>query len=311
MRRKPIVRPQPLDRVPNLASPNAQIPPATPMSQGDAIEPFQVGGGMTFYLSGWTAPDSPRAFAVPEFGAYQLVASYFVPMGFAGWVKRVMIAPCVPPAIADPFRGWDGTANLFTAAGNPYNSVQRAAAQAGLWETPLAWEGFFTPTDGPLPPLPRWRWHLTILQGTLEENRRNRPAFDVTDPNSWFLVPDIAVPRWVYPTGFPGRAIPGVIGPQRIQQPPSNPLPLHALIPENSTVCLWADWIQSPMNPMATSQNGPAEIWPGGVLPAAEPSDFPQTVIVPLLPSVGSITGYMQAAGRAASQENARYGWGA
>lgn len=311
-RRRPIAQyPEIRRQLPDLKSPPAQVPPGIPTSEGDVIEPFQVGGGQTYYLSGWIAPDSTWPYAPPQFGATQLVALQYVPKGRTAYIKRVMIAPCAPPALVDPWRGWDGTANLFQPRGAPYDSVQRAPAQAGLWETPLAWEGYVSPSEGPVRH-PKWTWIVTILNGPIEKNRpQTQPPFDVTDPASWYLVPDVAVPNWVYRSGVPGRFIPGYIGPQRIQQPPSNPLPLHALVPEDSTICLWAQWTQDPIRPEGVSQNGPIELFPGGIIPAPPPTTYPENVIVALLPAVGSLTGYMQAAGRDAAKTNARYGWGA
>jgi hypothetical protein len=300
MRRRPASYEQPIGQPRDLASPNGPRPPTTPSTQADVIEPWLKGGGQTYYLTGWATSETINQ---PEISAVQLVAAQYIPKGRAGWVKRIMIAPCAPPVLVDPWRGWDGTANYFDpAAAAPYSQAQRAAAQAGLWETPMAWTSYFDAADGGAN-APRWQWHLTTINGSLAVNRaaKGSPPFDVTDPTSWYLVPGPAVPVWTYRGALPGRGVNGDIGPQIIQQPPSNPLPCHILVPEDSTVCLWATWTQRPYSPiLAFGANGPQDVFP-----------TPPPPVYPLLPSVGSIAGYMQASTREASAENARFGWGA
>lgn len=295
----------------NLASPPGPNPPAVPSSAADVIEPyFAEGGGITFYPTGYDdgAPRDPAVDAV------QLVCEQYVPPGRSAWIKRIEIAPCAPPVLVDPWRGWDATFNLFQSSPNPLGSVQRAPAQAGLWETPMAWEGYFSnPVEGfPFPPF--WRWVITLFDGNVAKYRsdKNIPPFNPTVPASWELAINVPVPRApLYgpaasaQPNLPGRTVPGYIGPQRYQATPSNPLPVHILVPENTTILLWAYWRQAQMDPvLAFGPNGPLEPWSG-----APPGMLPR--IYPLLPSVGRLIGYQQPATRPAAMDNAEHGWGA
>jgi hypothetical protein len=226
-----------------------------------------------------------------------------VPKGRIGWVKRIMVAPCAPPILVDPWRGWAAHFNLFQAGPDPINQTQRAPAQAGLWETPIAWEGYFS-AAGYLAAIPFWRWQLTLFPGNLDAYRAAQaiPAFSIATPASWFLAPDVPVPVSAYPGGIPGRGVNGYVSPQRVQSTPSSPLPVHIEIPEDTTVCLFAKWVQSPLSPLlAFGPNGPIQPWQAPQLPE----------VWPLLPSVGQLIGYMQAASRDAAQQNAAHGWGA
>jgi hypothetical protein len=301
MRRRPIANYIDPRAPKSLASPPAVNVPTVPTSQGDAIEPFITGGGTTFYPTGYP-DDSESGEYPPEPGGVQLVCSQYVPPGRAAWIKQIEIAPCVPPILADPWRGWAGAFNFFEAGADPWGSAQRAASQAGLWETPLAWEGYF---DAALPvSRPVWRWSLTLFPGNVaaERKRRNVGAFDPTDPTTWYLAPDMPVPIQTYGGSLPGAAVQGYVGAQRFQAVPGCPLPVHILCPENSTICLWARWTQQTLNPiLAYGANGPLQPW--------EPSAAVGAVY-PILPSIGRMVGYMQAMSRPAAAENAAYGWG-
>ena len=316
-RRRPQAQYPAIIHPPDLASPHAAPPQTTPATQGDAIEPWAQSGGQTYYYDGFAFPDLGGP---PELACIQLLAAQYIPRGRAGWIKRIMVAPCAPPFLVDPWRGWGGTANFFDRSfGPPFGSYARAAAQAGLWETPLAWEGYFNPAEidnrTQQPFIPRWNWQLSVLSGSLATNRaaKNTPPFSILDPASWYLAPNIAVPIVVYggslltgwPANVPGRAVNGEWGPQRIQQTPLNPMPCHIQIPEDSTVCLWATWTQRPYAPVLGFNAGGAL----DVFPTPPPGDPP--LIWPLLPSVGSISGYMQTATREAAGDNAALGWGA
>lgn len=286
----------------NLASPPSHRTPTTPDSQGDAIEPFLLGGGASYYLEPFSNP-APIEVAA---NAVQLLASIHVPPGRSAFIKQIVAAPCISPIFADPWRGWPATFNERDPGPVPRSSTNRAAAQAGLWETPLAWEGYRSETGtGEAPPVPLgptiWRWHLTAFPGSLDLQRSKLriPPFDVANPASWYLVPDEAVPASAYAAGLPGKFINGYIGPQRFQAIPTAPLNVHYACPENTTICLWATWTQGRCTPiMAQGPNGPIQPWAG----AAE---------FPLLPSVGRLSGYMQAASRPAVAQNAAHGWGA
>lgn len=299
MRRRPQSHYPSIHRaLPDLASPQGPIPPSIPSTQGDAIEPFLVAGGQTWFPSGWAGAEDPAPAGV------QLVTSQYVPMGRIGFVKRIMVAPCAPPVLVDPWRGWAGHFQSFAPGVDPWNQTQRAGAQAGLWETPLAWEGYFGPTGYTPGSSPYWRWQLSLFPGSLDSYRAQQaiPGFSILTPASWYLTPDIPVPVSAYPGGIPGRSPNGYLSPQRVQAPPSSPIACHIQIPENTTICLWAKWVQEDFAPIiAYGPNGPEQPWQAGQLPP----------IWPLLPSVGSLTGYLQSASREATATNAAHGWNA
>jgi hypothetical protein len=306
MRRKPVIqRPISGARPRDLASPPSIKVPTTPATQGDAIEPWITSGGQTFYYSGWEFPDDPPlpGLEEPQYGAVQLLAHQYVPKGRAGWIKQIAVAPCAPPILVDPWRGWDATFNWFSNdSPTPFQTQVRAPAQAGLWETPLAWEGYYAPIpEGGGFKRPLWQWSLSAIPGSLANYRasRNLPPFDVTNVNSWWLVPDIAVPDYVYRGGIPGVQLQGNLPPQRMQAMPSDPLLVHIQVPENHTICLWAKWTQFPYYfPRAYQPNGPINPWG---------NEIPPTFV--LQPSIGRLVGYMQAASRDASAINASHGW--
>lgn len=272
------------------ASPSMPTQDLDPTDRGDVLVPFVASGGQTYYASGWG--EAPT----PELGAVQLVCMQYVPRGRTGFVKRVMIAPCCPPILSDPWRGWDAFFNWFELSSNPNASRYRAAPHAGIWETPLAWEGYFNSDEAK----PRWSWSLTIAQGDLLAQRASRGLgpFDPADPATFWAVPDVAVPQEAYQGGLIGRAVNGHCSNIRIQAPPRAEIPVHIPIPEDSTVCLWAQWTQTPIAPLAQGPAGPLALGTG------------LTWIVPLLPSVGQIVGYYQTSGSEAAREHGITGWG-
>ena len=300
MERRPVSRQPVYGHPANLASPDAQRVPTTPGSQADAIEPFLIGGGQSYYFQGWAG-----GITVPriETAAVQLLAALFIPPGRGAFIKQIVACPGVSPQLADPWRGWPNHFNLREFGPVPRVDPIRTTAQAGLWETPLAWEGYRAETpqgDDPIiPPQPtQWTWSLTAISGSLDLQRlqNQTPAFDVTIPASWYAVRDIAVPARAYAAGLPGKMINGNVGPQRIQAHPRAPLNTHYYVPENTTIALWATWSQGLTAPvLAQGPNGLIEITPAAF---------------PLLPSIGSLSGYTQASSREASAINAAHGWG-
>lgn len=292
----------------DLASPPGPNTPGLPTTDADVIEPFITDGGTTFYPSGYDDGEVP---VDPAPSAVQLVCEQFVPMGRVGFIKRIEIAPCIPPVLADPWRGWDATFNFFQAGPNPFASPIRAASQAGLWETPMAWEGYGDAAAAAANQMPRWRWMITLLDGDANKFREEQgiPPFNPANPASWNLALNFPVP--VVPhygqsaasdPALPGRMVPGYLGARRFQATPSDPLPVHIMVPENSTILLWAYWRQLAATPLlAFGPNGPLQPWAGsGIDP-----------VYPLLPSVGRLIGYQQAISRDAATENAETGWGA
>ena len=79
-------------------------------------------------------------------------------------------------------------------------------------------------------------------------------------------------------------------------------LTTHAMIPENTTVCLFTTWLQEPTVPLGRDANGLILYDPVG------PGNLGE--VYPLLPSYGQLNGYMQADGRDSARDNARLGWG-
>ena len=301
MERRPVSRQPVYGNPENLRSPDAQHVPTTPGSQADALEPFLIGGGAGYYLHPFAGADGiahPRV----EVAAVQLLALLFVPPGRTAFIKQIMCAPGVNPIFADPWRGWQDHYNTRETGPAPRQDGSRTTAQAGLWETPLAWENYRSETpqgEVPIPPGPtQWTWQITAIPGSLalQRSQNQIPPFDITNPASWYCVPDIAVPAFVYPAGLPGRMINGSVGPQRIQAHPRSPLNVHYPIAENTTIALWATWRQGLCSPvLAIGPNGPDEIAPAAF---------------PLLPSVGSLSGYMQPSSRESTAHNAAHGWG-
>jgi hypothetical protein len=280
----------------DLASPPGPNPPAIPTTAGDALEPFICSGGQPFFPTGY--PTDPKPNGV------QLIATQYVPPGRVAWIKRLEVAPCAPAVLVDPWRGWPGTFNWFPTLAPTLLDPMRPPAQAGLWETPLGWESFvgIHPEAGAV--VPFWRWSITLLNGSIGAARaaKNIPPFSPLDPASWYLAENMPVPRVAYAGGIPGRSPNGSLSAQRYQATPGNALPMHVLCPEDTTICLWAEWRQIPVTPLAFTANGVLAPWSG-----SEPA-LPD--VYPLLPSVGRMLGYQQAATRAAALENAAHGWG-
>jgi hypothetical protein len=274
------------------ASPVEQ-PKAT--SIGSAIEPFLVGGGRTY----WTVIDAePEPVFDPRPRGVQLVCGVYVPKGRAGFVKRVSIAPTLPSVIGDGFRNglqwWESDnfpLDVYPGGGNRANSTN------GLWETPLAWEGFFPFTGEEEPPTPpQWRWQVTLLQGDFRvmRARTDTPAFSVLNPASWYLVPEVPVPRPAS-FAFPGNGLEGDVGAQRYPIQPRDDFSPHWLVPEDHSILLWAWWDQLPLTINSGSVNGPNQL---------------ATSVYPIGPSVGQLSGYFQAVQSEAARDNAEVGWG-
>jgi hypothetical protein len=161
-----------------------------------------------------------------------------------------------------------------------------------------------------------WQWQLTVIDGTIPQYKTaaNIPPFDPSDPASWYLAESIPVPALVYKNGFPGRPI-GV--PQRMQVLPGDALHTHAVIPSNSTVCLWARWC----NKIEISGEGVPFVGvnlfyrrtnESAVANHIYGNDFlsAESLIPVIGPSVGSLHGYTQPEASHSSNQNAVVGWG-
>lgn len=288
MRQRPQIKPLPRStRARDVSSPKQVAPPQTPQSQGDLLQPFLQSGGQPFILQNFSAGSAETA-------GVQLLCEQFIPRGFTGWIKRLAVAPFMPPALYDPWAGWPANYEYFLPLVPQGLGASRGSARAGLWSTPFGWESYVS--EG-TEIVPSWRWQLTIWPGDLKSQRARKgiPPFSVTDPASWLYVPNVAVPASTYPGGIPGKSLPGVLGPQRAQILPGDGFVTHIMVPENSTLLLWAWWQQSSVSLRTASPNGP---------------DLLGTSFMPLGASFGMVHGYMQATDRAASNQNARFGWG-
>lgn len=269
--------------------PGQGTPGVTADSLGDGIRPFLVSGGSPQFLVvfGEGFSFDPRPAGI------QMVCSVYVPPGTVGFVKQIRIGPYCPPVLVDPWRTTGVQAGLGTWSaplgpdgGNP------AAGTNGIWETPMGWQRYADPGEQ----FPEWQWMLRVVKGNVIAKYQNTPQFDVTDPTTWDYVP-FPVPRAAYAgTGVPGSPPGGgTWQPNTMQAIPGAPLETHAIVPENTTVMLFATWKQSRVTPRAEDFNGP--------IVYGDP-------VYPLLPTYGQLHGYMQSDGAGASEVNARTGWG-
>jgi hypothetical protein len=299
VRRKPEVHIDP--RLPQIAGPMKRPPPNT---RGDVIVPFLASGGMTLFL----VDDTGDPGFDPREAGVQFVTFVYVPFGQIGFLKELRVAPFIPPVFADPWNssglvspgGLSPAWRTWTNAGDPnVPTVPRAAGTNGVWTTPLGWESYFD--DGEQ--APSWRWHLRLLDGNVNDLRistLNLPQFGIGNPASWPFVQNIPVPASAYAGGIPGRAPGPAWGPQRMQVLQADELATHVMIPENTSLCLFTEWRQTPCTPRAQFFVDPDTT--DQSYGAAE---------YPLLPSFGQLHGYMQGIADAeAVTDNALFGWG-
>jgi hypothetical protein len=190
-----------------------------------------------------------------------------------------------------------------------------ANTYTGIWDVPMGWESYDVVSPGAylggFVPNPwrgqlGWQWSLTVIDGPIPayKTAANIPPFDPANPVSWYLVESIPVPALVYPNGFPGRPI-GV--PQRVQVMPGDSLKTHAVIPSNSTVCLWARWY----NVLVVNEGARAGVELIYATTALGDNQITYSNPVPVIgPSVGSLHGYTQPEASRGSNVNAVTGWG-
>lgn len=255
-------------------------------TRGNIIEPFLASGGSAQFY----ALDSD-ASAAPD--GVQLVCAHFVPPGRVGFLKELFCCPLVPPIV-----GEGSVPNAWTVyqALDPSLPV-RASERAGYYRTPLAWEAIYDPNSEGGDRVPVWSWSLVRLPGNV---LAGRSRFDPADPSTWFLALNEAVPASVYSAGYPGDA---VWGPQRVQVTPEMMFETHLVIPPNTTLALFARWTQAQLTNQRFDVTD-LEADPPTVTTVQVNSDF-----YPLLPSVGRLHGYEQAAAVLAAEDNATYGW--
>lgn len=314
----------------------APPPPGAPQfqvatNQADALQPFLASGGYTF----WPEPaEFEEDWIDPAGDGAQLVASVFVPNGKVAFCKEIRIAPLKPAVLADV---WN-TVGVFQQLPDPelpFGTYQAhreiTRTYTGLWDVPLGWESYDVASAGALSggyipdPWQRqlaWQWQLTLVDGPLAAIRsaNNIPPFSFADPVSWFMVESLPVPASVYRQGFPGRPAGPLWQPQRYQVMPGDTLQTHVIVPENTTLCLWARWYNVVTDggedpdivgvniKFGKTSTGTTENYgtvPGGTDPTTTPA------FVPVIgPSVGSLHGYMQPVVSRGSNENAVLGWG-
>jgi len=256
----------------------------------DAIRPWLVSGGATAFVIGEGFDPRPAG--------YQLVAQVYVGLGSVGWLKQLEVGPYCPPQLADPWNTVGGQSlnnpswNWFTAGNPPFDSV-RAAAQHGIYTTPLGWLSY---QGGDPATQPLWEFTLRMVPG---DTRKRRVAFDASIPSTWPWQPGIPVPASAYAaTGLPGLPL-GYSGGwdwNPFQACPGAGLQLHGLIPEDTSLCLFARWRQNLVQPFAFGGGEGYEDLGG--------------TIYPLLPSYGRMLGYVQPNLSLAGQDNALHGWG-
>lgn len=330
MRRYPT--PSATPRIPQglIPQPGRPKPKITVQTQAALIEPFMVSGGQGYYDS--VNINTDTADVGPS--ATQLICSVYVPRGKVGFIKEVRVAPFIQPLLVDPWltTGANGaTWREFNDAGG-YASFEdrpyRPAAQNGLWETPFGWESYVPASaaagDKPRVPStqPKWVWSIRFLQSGVAALRQQGTNIPIASPTyevdgegnvtltgtaqQFYLVPNIAVPTsLVYPGGaLPGTPCAPAFGPQKVQQLPSDPLHTHIMIPENTSACLFAQWTQPALSAIYARDAS-------GLITMIEmPTGDDAIPIYPLLPSFGSLHGYMQSSVAPQSLQNAQNGWG-
>lgn len=313
--------------IPQLGRPKPKI---TVQTQAALIEPFLVSGGQGYYDALNIDDDTNRVGAEVT----QLICSVYVPRGKIGFIKEVRVAPFIQPLLVDPWLTTGANGATWREFNNPagFSDFEdqpfRPAAQNGLWETPFGWESYvpFVATDGDRPRAPdnapRWVWSIRYLQGGVDQLRQQAtnvpagaPEYEVDGEGNvtltgtagqFYLLPGVPVPTsLVYPGSvLPGTACSPAFGPQKVQQLPSDPLQTHILIPENTSACLFAQWTQPALNAIyARDASGLITMIEMGT----EDDSIP---IFPLLPSFGSLHGYMQSGVASQALANAQNGWG-
>lgn len=259
--------------------------------------PFLISGGMNFF---WPNEIFPSGDAAEN--GIQFICSVYIPKGYQGFLKQLRVAPFKPAILNPKFLTWDGV-TTYRAFWTGFNisGDNEPIRPDGVWETPFGWESYFNgQTEFPFPPAPKWTWSLRLIAGDIKELRRSRnnfPTPNITDLNSWYLIPDIAVPNEVYGSGFPGTSPGFDLEAQRMQVVQGDQLSLNVPIPEDSTLALFAQWTQKPYSPVLEYGQDSREFYYG------------EDTMYVILPSFGQLLGYMQTLGESAA-ENLLYGWG-
>jgi hypothetical protein len=292
----------PRDVSSNLAIQPGNLNPAADLTadaRGDRVRPFAVSGGQALYFPPGTFEGA--SVVVQEAGA-QLLCSHYVGQGLVGFVKIIKACPYKPSILHNSqYTEAVPLDAAFIAPGRPGPDSDN-----GWWSTPMGWEAYFQ-----VPPInsffpPRWEWRLQLIPGQLSEIRtaQNMPAFSFLDPNSWALIPNLTVPLSTYQSGFPGSGPPGDWGAQRMQWFGMESGEVHVVIPEDTTVALFATWTQGLYSPGYQATDGAGF---SGL--ANNPLNNDAREIYVLGPSFGQLIGYEQPNIRDAARRNAVYGW--
>lgn len=299
----------PLPGVPMGGGGSKQAPDA-----GAVIRPFLVSGGSPYYVD---YLDLGAGGFDPITRGTQLLCHSYVGQGQMGFVKQLRVGPYRPSILRDP---WETSGIGNTQASWYYISrtettnpaVNGALPQAyDVWRAPMAWENYWTDE---MSVRPAWRWSLRYYQGDifkLRAQQQNIPPFNILNPNSWYLVQDIAVPTDdAYPQGLPGDAPGPQFSAQRLQHLPDSPLETHLVVPPDTTILLFAQWEQEIVNPIGVPTTMLSTGYNEGNF-----IDYDQITNVlqfPLMPSFGQLHGYVQAISSRsdAALENTELGWG-
>lgn len=265
-----------------------------PEDIGQTKRQFIRAGGLPFFPVA-PAPVPPAPLFDPQPSGVQLLAALDVSIGETAFVRQLCVAPYCPPQLADPFRGWDEHWQDFTPAVWPrpipfaVAPATRATAQASFYTTPLGWLSYLNTGEEVFPI--EWSWVLTTMPGTLQTIRSAArvPAFSTGNVRSWYLTPDIPVPRIAYPNGIPGTAV-AQVGRQRMQVLPSDAMDLNLVVPGGNCLMLFAEWKQTAVQVRGADSDG-------GVVVANS--------VYPLLPSFGRMQGYLQPSATPEALDNA------
>jgi hypothetical protein len=218
-----------------------------------------------------------------------------------GFVKMVKAAPFKPSILHNA-----SVAELVPGDLNVTLPDQNFSdSDNGWWSTPFGWEGYSS-NFGEVFTQPVWHWHLQLIPGQLADirNASNSPPFSLLDPDSWYLVPNIPVPSSAYQSGFPGNA-PGDWPAQRMQWTGrAESGEVHIVVPEDTTVALFAQWTQGIYVPAYQGLDGS-----GFLSLENNPLNGDFREIYVLGPSFGQLVGYTQPNIRGSARTNAVYGW--
>lgn len=275
-----------------------------------AVEPWLVSGGSSFFV-----PDFQTIHFDVRAEGVQLVCYVYIPKGMVGFLKELRVAPFKPAVFSptfipisyknDPDFLFNGNWIAFNPSAEESDEPTRPA---GVWETPFAWENYFNAYDREIMP-PSWRWYLKIIPGNIADLRAHKTGFPAPLPpidsippgfyDSWYLVPDIAVPSEVYREGIPGHSPGAPFDGQRVQVIQGDKLSVHIPIPENSTLALFTRWKQKPVKGVVAGRDATAD----------NRAEYTTGSYYPLLPSFGQLLGYNQSGHLLPAKKNSEYGW--